>query len=692
MKHKKIIAIFTSISLFVLTSCQFFDNFSNNQITTKAGTLIDNVYYRITGEDTCEVTQFYNTTADIKIKSEVEIDEKKYTVNTITNYSYEESLELPRYSFKNIYIPDSITKIKKAGLAYLTNVKELELPSTIQSLERGCLYELNLSKLSLPSYCSDYGAFYSSDMDVQEFYDKYYGNILYLPDCFDLYESRFYHNTNITIDEIVINGGEFLFGGSFSFVKFNLITISKSINKVYGDPFYGDGVNINFDDINDYLNLEFRSEDEAYSFCSNKIYINRERIKKLIIPEGVKNIPSYAFYGFDNFESVYFPDSLESIGVNAFKTFSGVETNYFNNGFYIGNDNNPYLILLYVSYDIKYFKFHDDCKIFLDSSFDNALTTIEEVVFNDKIKVIPDYTFYKSSYVYANNFKYATFKRENNIEKVGKCAFCKTNLREFVFGKNIKMIGESAFDSNALEKFEFPFEVNDLIINDFPTSNGKIIFPRGLVNINNEIYIDLSVESIVFIPKSLKNFSIDFSFNYFMYQLGGVIKYYNPIIVFEGTENDYSDVYQEFATKLKESVPEEVTTNLKVVYSELIKDGYLFNVENDSVIFNGFLRQYNEYKSLFWIPNSIYGMNVETIKLDFKDTQLMNRNFYLNSNCKTLYLTEFTPTKIYSNNDLENIINTNETTDTKYDLIFEGDESEFKVKDVPENVNVIFEQ
>ncbi len=691
MKNKNKISIFTAVSLFALTSCQFIDGFFNNQKNTKSGNLIDNVYYRVTSEDTCEVTQFYNTTQDIKIKNEVEIDGKIYKVDTITNYSYEESLELPTYSFKNIYIPDSITKIKKAGLSNLINVKELELPSTIESLESGCLYGLKLNKLTIPSYGSDYGTFYSSDISSSDFYDKYYANLFNLRRCFDIYETNFNYNDDLEIGEIVINGGNYLFEGSFRGIKFDLITISNSINKIYGCPFINDDININFNSISDYLNLEFRTEGDALAFYLNKILINRETMKELIIPEGVKNIPSYAFYGFDNVESVSFPNSLESIGIDAFKTLSGIKTNYYNNGFYIGNDSNPYLILLYVSYDIKYFRFHNNCQVFLDCSFNNALTTIEEVVFNDKIKVIPDYAFYKQNYVYANNFKYATFETTNNIEKVGKNAFNKTQLKEFVFGDNIKMIDFGAFDNCRLEKFEFPFEVEDFILNNLPDSIATIILPRGVTTINSEINVDLSTSSLVFIPKSLKNYEINFSFDYFMYALGGIKKYFDPIIVFEGSKEENYETYQDMSMKLRENVPEEIKTNLKVVYGEIIKDGYLFNVENNSVIFNGFLRQYNEYSNLFKIPDNIYGMNVEAVKLNFNDTQLKNRDFNLNSNCKTLYLTEFTPTKIYSNKDLENIINSNESINIKYDLIFKGNESEFKVKDVPENVNVIFE-
>lgn len=54
---------------------------------------------------------------------------------------------------------------------------------------------------------------------------------------------------------------------------------------------------LNVKDITAYLNC-------GYGIAANKFYINGKRITELVIPEGVTQIPDYAFYGSQSLTSV----------------------------------------------------------------------------------------------------------------------------------------------------------------------------------------------------------------------------------------------------------------------------------------------------------------------------------------------------------------------------------------------------
>lgn len=101
--------------------------------------------------------------------------------------------------------------------------------------------------------------------------------------------------------------------------------------------------------------------DEAFKGCY--------ALSKIILPNGLKSIGNYAFYQNFNLENITLPDSLEYIGYDAFYGCKKLNAVLYDNAFYIGNNLNPYMVLLRAKNDISYLYVHKDTKSITTDAF-----------------------------------------------------------------------------------------------------------------------------------------------------------------------------------------------------------------------------------------------------------------------------------------------------------------------------------
>ncbi|MBQ7379362.1 MAG: leucine-rich repeat protein [Clostridia bacterium] len=114
-----------------------------------------------------------------------------------------------------------------------------------------------------------------------------------------------------------------------------------------------------------------RIADEAFKGCT--------QLTSVKIPDSVTYVGASAFEGCSNLQSVILPDSVESIAGNAFDGCPESLFTEYENGMYLGNDKNPYLVLMRVKdKTADTFSIHPDTRQLAAGVFEDyvALTRI----------------------------------------------------------------------------------------------------------------------------------------------------------------------------------------------------------------------------------------------------------------------------------------------------------------------------
>lgn len=168
-------------------------------------------------------------------------------------------------------------------------------------------------------------------------------------------------------------------------------------------------------------------------------FYNCKNLKKVILDEGVEWIGSKAFDQCYNLESISLPSTIKDIDKYYFSYSTELKYNEYNRIKYLGNEQNPYLVLMNGKYAPSAAEIHPQTQIIADKAFENA-RNITQISIPGSINIIGEAAFKG-----CEKLTYAELAdgAEKNI-KWETFADC-THLKQIKIPKSVLIIGPEAF-------------------------------------------------------------------------------------------------------------------------------------------------------------------------------------------------------------------------------------------------------
>lgn len=294
-----------------------------------------------------------------------------------------------------------------------------------------------------------------------------------------------------------------------------------------------------------------------------------EKVSKIIIKEGIANIPDFAFSGFENLESVeikvsettgvteigdsafsycsklkdiIIPDTVKEIGASAFEYCSSLKSIKLPRDLTEINER-----LFYYS-GIENVDIPVGVKIIGKEAF--SCCKIKKITLPEGIEEIKDFAFSGADVDESYGFILKEIILPESLKKIGRCAFLGCRVLDVEIPKNVESIGGSAFDGCKSfkiceENTCFSAEGGNLYDKNKTTLLQCYTYaeiPSTVVTIAENAYSSGKVFNIYWIPKQIKsiNSGVFNSYSAAGSDLSGYSHLFD--IYYEGSEAEWKQI------------------------------------------------------------------------------------------------------------------------------------------------------
>ena len=239
----------------------------------------------------------------------------------------------------------------------------------------------------------------------------------------------------VKLPESIEEIGDYAFGGCSSLKQ---IELPNGLSKIGNSAFY------DCSELKDIVIPENVTEisDRAFAYCSS--------LKEIALPDLCERVGEYAFYKCTSLKTLILSESIRYLGYSAISDCKALSFNEFENGYYLGSENNRYVALIRAEVNGSSFKIHDDAYIIYSSAFENfggefSVQLGENIVFigNNAFKncsaltpfELPIHTQYIGDYAFYGCVEINTITIPSEVNYIGSYAFIKCPLEKAFFNE-----------------------------------------------------------------------------------------------------------------------------------------------------------------------------------------------------------------------------------------------------------------
>ena len=179
-------------------------------------------------------------------------------------------------------------------------------------------------------------------------------------------------------------------------------------------------------------------DDHTYELSQCKKDVTHLTVPSTYNGKKVTSISNYAIYNLKNIKQITLPNTITKISALPFKSLIYLNKKLYDNAYYIGNDENPYLVLLSVkNFEVTNCTVHPNCKIIAENAFSGS--DLQSFTISNNVTHIGDEAFQTCCDL-------QSFNLPNDLEFIGSNAFSNcSELTTIHIPDKVKYIGVSAF-------------------------------------------------------------------------------------------------------------------------------------------------------------------------------------------------------------------------------------------------------